>query len=197
MKLHEFSLQFNITPDIKELGVDDWLIYFLVNGGEIVYIGKSSEGGLFGRLRAHQSDKEFTEYFTVNSIQSEADALMLEKGFISIIRPKYNKAEVRVNMQAIRRVIEYVSNIDRPINTERFNKCKPDELLKKATRKQWERAYTSKDAQARQENRRKALNGQKELEKIGYTVSRWVDILPNGTEIGRMRIEIGEGEEIN
>lgn len=70
-------------------------------------------------------------------------------------------------------------------------------LLKKATRKQWERAYTSKEAAARAENRRKALQGQKELEKLGYTVTRWVEKLSNGKEIGRMKITIGDGEEVN
>lgn len=70
-------------------------------------------------------------------------------------------------------------------------------LLKKATRKQWERAYTSKEATARAENRRKALQGQKELEKLGYTVTRWVEKLSDGSEIGRMKITIGDGEEVN
>lgn len=70
-------------------------------------------------------------------------------------------------------------------------------LLKKATRKQWERAYTSKEATARAENRRKALQGQKELEKLGYNVTRWVEKLPDGTDIGRMKITIGDGDEVN
>jgi hypothetical protein len=70
-------------------------------------------------------------------------------------------------------------------------------LLKKATRKQWERAFTSKETAAKEENRRKAMQGQKELEKLGYTVTRWVDTLPDGSQIGRMKIEIGEGEEVN
>jgi hypothetical protein len=70
-------------------------------------------------------------------------------------------------------------------------------LLKKATRKQWERAYTSKEKHAREENRRKALQGQKELEKLGYNVTRWVEKLPNGSEIGRMKITIGDGDEVN
>lgn len=70
-------------------------------------------------------------------------------------------------------------------------------LLKKATRKQWERAYTSKETTAKAENRRKALQGQKELEKLGYTVTRWVDTAPDGSQIGRMKITIGDGEEVN
>lgn len=70
-------------------------------------------------------------------------------------------------------------------------------LLKKSTRKQWERAYTSKEATARAENRRKALQGQKELEKLGYNVTRWVEKLPDGTDIGRMKITIGDGDEVN
>lgn len=66
--------------------------------------------------------------------------------------------------------------------------------LKKATRKQWERAYTSTTQEARDENYRKALEGQKELEKLGYLVKRWVgkafDSKGNEFEVGRMEITI-------
>ena len=66
--------------------------------------------------------------------------------------------------------------------------------MKKLTRKQWERAYTSTTKEARDENYRKALEGQKELEKLGYMVKRWVDRVrdSNGKEfeVGRMEITI-------
>lgn len=70
-------------------------------------------------------------------------------------------------------------------------------LLKKATRKQWERAYTSKDASAKEDNRKKAMQGVKELEKLGYNITRWVEDIPGGGKIGRMKIEIESGGEVN
>lgn len=109
MKLSEFCTQFNLSPDVKTVGVDEYLIYFLICQGQIVYVGKSSEGGLSGRLRTHQADKEFDSYFTVNGIPDEAHALELEKGFISLLRPQYNKADVRMNIRAIQKVIQYVT----------------------------------------------------------------------------------------
>ena len=115
MKLSEFCNQFGVSPNIKEIGIDEYLVYFLVSGYDIVYVGKSSEGGLFGRLKAHQVDKDFDAYFVINNIESDQTALELEKGFISLLRPKYNKAEARVNIKAIQRVIHYVTSLP---NTE-------------------------------------------------------------------------------
>lgn len=42
MKLSEFCAQFNLSPDVKTVGVDEYLIYFLICRGQIVYVGKSS-----------------------------------------------------------------------------------------------------------------------------------------------------------
>jgi hypothetical protein len=70
-------------------------------------------------------------------------------------------------------------------------------LLKKATRKQWERAFTSRETDAKETNKKKAFSGIRQLEKMGYTVTRWVEDLPGGEKIGRMKISIGDGEEVN
>jgi hypothetical protein len=110
MKVSEFSAQFNIEANLKSVDDDPYLLYFLVKDGAIVYVGKSNEFGFSGRLRSHKADKDYDSYFTMNSISNEAQALELEKGFISLIRPEYNKAEKAVNMRAIRALIQYVTS---------------------------------------------------------------------------------------
>jgi len=109
MKVSEFSAQFNIQANLKSVNDDPFLLYFLVKDGVIVYVGKSNEFGFSGRLRSHKADKEYDSYFTMNGISNEAQALELEKGFISLIRPECNKAEKAVNMRAIRALIQYVT----------------------------------------------------------------------------------------
>ena len=109
MKVSEFSIQFNIGADLKSVDDDPFLLYFLVRSEVIVYVGKSNEFGFSGRLRSHKADKDYDSYFTMNGISNEAQALELEKGFISLIRPEYNKADKAVNIKAIRALIQYVT----------------------------------------------------------------------------------------
>lgn len=99
-----------MSPDVKSVTIDEYLIYFLIDDDAIVYIGKTTEGGLFGRLRDHQKDKRFDSYFVIANIEADEHAIQMERGFISLIRPKYNKAESRVNMQAIMKVIKYLTS---------------------------------------------------------------------------------------
>lgn len=114
MKYGDFCNQFNIAPDIKRPGIDDYLVYFLLDGETVVYVGKTSDVGLYSRIKSHQQDKQFDGFFTINRIPTEEEALILESGFISIIRPRYNKADAKVNILAIRAVIEYIAHANRP-----------------------------------------------------------------------------------
>jgi hypothetical protein len=130
MKYSDFCNQFNFAPSIKRPGIDDYLVYFLLDGDIIVYIGKSSEVALYSRIKAHQQDKQFDGFFSINRIPSEGEALELESGFISIIRPKYNKADNKVNIVAIQAVIEYIAHINRP--TSRVDGDESFDIIKAA-----------------------------------------------------------------
>lgn len=110
MRYVEFCSQFNTMPQVRRTDGEQFLVYFLMLGDTIVYVGKSSESGVFSRLKSHQQDKEYDSYFVINGLESDAEAMEIEKGFISLIRPKYNKADARVNLRAIMKVINLVTS---------------------------------------------------------------------------------------
>ncbi len=66
-------------------------IYFLILGRDIVYVGKSTNGG-FDRIGAHlkYSDKEFDSYNTIPCPEDEL--ALLETEYIIKFNPKYNKS---------------------------------------------------------------------------------------------------------
>jgi hypothetical protein len=60
-------------------------IYFLMNGWELIYVGKTNH--LANRIKAH--DKEFNSIFFLSVESWEQD--VLEQIYISMYYPKYNK----------------------------------------------------------------------------------------------------------
>lgn len=64
-----------------------YFVYFLMSGGEIVYVGKSKD--LYTRLDQHLYDKCF-EYVLVAEFRSEYAMNESERKMISFFRPKYN-----------------------------------------------------------------------------------------------------------
>lgn len=93
MNIKEFSDNFGDQD--HQIFVNFWLIYFLVDrSGEIVYVGKSSNSGLGKRLLSHGKSKDFASYFIQSGPKDEKEAYKLEGAFISLLRPKYNKANL-------------------------------------------------------------------------------------------------------
>lgn len=90
MNTIEFQNQFG-EQQIKTF-VNSWCIYFLCHNNEIVYVGKSSLGGVWSRLKSHRRNKVFDSYFVIDSIKTENEALRMEGAFISALNPKYNVA---------------------------------------------------------------------------------------------------------
>lgn len=68
-------------------------IYFLMNGDELVYIGKTTK--LADRLTSHNGDtmnkKEFDSIFFL-PIEKNWELDVLERCYIEMYKPKYNKA---------------------------------------------------------------------------------------------------------
>lgn len=95
MKTEDFFSQFG-NQKIMTLD-DDWIVYCLVFEGSIVYIGKSSKSGFWGRIREHNKRKQFDSYFIIDSVDLESDALKLEGGLIALINPKYNKSGLKAD----------------------------------------------------------------------------------------------------
>lgn len=61
-------------------------IYFLVDAGEVVYVGQTSEG--IKRISCHIKDKKFEEVFIIPTPQDRLDDV--EWDFIYKYQPKYN-----------------------------------------------------------------------------------------------------------
>ena len=112
MKLSRFEQQFPFKISLRKIAESPWLIYFLVDDDAIVYVGKSSEAGLRGRIGSHLQDKTFTAFFTIDNFSSEIDALRIESGFISLLRPKYNTASTEIDISAIGGLINFINKID-------------------------------------------------------------------------------------
>jgi len=90
---------------------DYWIVYFLVNASsEIVYVGKTSSTRLGGRLRQHRTTKQFSSYFTKAGPQTEQEAYDLEGAFISMIRPKYNRANRSIAVKEMRYLCDWISS---------------------------------------------------------------------------------------
>ena len=89
---------------LKTKGIDKF-IYFLIDKGEIVYIGKSN-GRLLCRINSHLKDKEFdnVKYLSVNSIN---ELNRVESELISNHKPKYNKLNVnnKINLSSTVKMI--------------------------------------------------------------------------------------------
>lgn len=78
-----------------------YVLYFLLQENEIVYIGKSDTKNYLGRIRSHKKNKQFDCYHVMPLDMNERDALSFETGLISSIRPIYNKRDCFVQLNAI------------------------------------------------------------------------------------------------
>jgi len=74
---------FDLGPYVEISG-----IYFLIQGDDIVYIGKSNDC-MVERIRDHYKDKSFNEVRMYPMIKL-ADIFILETFLITTIKPKYN-----------------------------------------------------------------------------------------------------------
>jgi hypothetical protein len=82
--------QVTIEAVIKETRRNrNCFIYFLVNDGNLVYVGKSNNG-ILGRINSHIKDKDFDSAYYV-AISSEELLDEYERKYIVKYKPKYNK----------------------------------------------------------------------------------------------------------
>jgi hypothetical protein len=109
MKLSRFEQQFPFKISLRKINETPWLIYFLVKGENIVYVGKSSESGLSGRLSSHKAEKDFDRFFIIDNIESEAKALKIETGFICLLKPAYNVQSTEIDIPAINSLMEFIN----------------------------------------------------------------------------------------
>lgn len=117
MNVFEFGRNFGH----EELQVFEnfWLVYFLVDEkDEIVYVGKSSSTRFGERLRSHCKNKNFSRYFIKTGPRDEVEAYNLEGAFITLLRPKYNKANTAISAVEIKSLHEWLTGemkADRPL----------------------------------------------------------------------------------
>ena len=73
--------------DLYEYSMIPSCIYFLIDSGEIVYVGQSTNLAL--RLNQHKNDKSFNRILYMPIESNRLDEV--ERFFIEILEPKYNK----------------------------------------------------------------------------------------------------------
>ena len=83
-----FNVDFPATIGFSVYYIEDSIT------GEVLYIGKSSDGCLSGRIRKHRNSKIFDNtainiYVYVS--KTEVDSLILEQYMIAMFQPRYNK----------------------------------------------------------------------------------------------------------
>lgn len=93
MNFLDFKQQTDLNLYVYANTPNCYLVYLLLRAGEIVYIGKSDDSNLFGRIRSHRKNKDFDQYAIIETMLTEEDCLSLESGLISFIRPEYNKRD--------------------------------------------------------------------------------------------------------
>jgi hypothetical protein len=64
-------------------------VYFLIRGAKVVYVGQSVNVG--ARLSAHRADADKLFDYGVFLPLPESDLLRVEKAFIRLLRPEYNR----------------------------------------------------------------------------------------------------------
>ena len=69
------------------------MIYFLLNKGNVVYIGKTRN--IKQRLSQHRKNKTFDNYLTMNASQEELREYKLIKRF----KPKYNGSRISLKKE--------------------------------------------------------------------------------------------------
>jgi excinuclease UvrABC nuclease subunit len=72
---------------LRELDLDSFCgVYFLCDGDEVVYVGKSLVA--FSRALSHRKTKEFDRVFFLRT--PESDLLAIERQFIESLKPRLN-----------------------------------------------------------------------------------------------------------
>lgn len=108
MKAEDFFKKFG-DQQIISLD-DDWIVYCLIHNGDIVYVGKSSKSGFWGRMKDHKGRKQYDSYFTIDSVELESDALKLEGALITLINPRYNKTNLKADGGQIDFLMSWIEN---------------------------------------------------------------------------------------
>lgn len=112
MKFKELLNQFQIHDKVIRNFAPKGVIYFLVeNDDTIVYVGKSDESNVFGRLAAHKSDKDFNDFSILKTNLAEQELLRLERGLISLIRPRYNQQLTGLDIDSIEFAISFLKSL--------------------------------------------------------------------------------------
>jgi hypothetical protein len=66
-----------------------YVIYFLYDGDNIVYVGKSRD--VDARIRAHNSSKKIFDSYSLYEVLEESSMDIIERYFINKYLPKYNQ----------------------------------------------------------------------------------------------------------
>lgn len=106
MTIFEAKQQLHLDIHIFQPASERYVIYFLLDNHEIVYVGKSSDKGYLNRIRNHRKDKVFDSYAIATTNLTETKCLEFETSLISLIQPKYNKKDSFFN---INRIVQGVS----------------------------------------------------------------------------------------
>ena len=114
------------------------LVYFLINGSEIVYVGKTTMG--ISRVLSHCGTKEFDSYFTIDCDHEKLDET--ESNYIYKFEPRYNislpentkfisrnklKKQYRVDGHAMRKVMALYSV--KPTSLDCYSRDEIDKAL--------------------------------------------------------------------
>ena len=117
MQIEELKqrIVYNVQRSIKPS--KGFVVYFLSKAGVIVYIGKSSARGYARRVEAHKQSKDFDRVDVMCVSDSESKTLDVEKGLISMYRPKYNIMHCYTDLTAIDRALSILKE-KAPIRSE-------------------------------------------------------------------------------
>lgn len=97
MNLKEFKekIGFEITP-IVDAPDKQYVIYFLIKGDIIVYVGITSFDRIKTRLSEHRKDKDFNSFSFFNTFSDRQGSHHIERYLIRELNPKYNKTNVNM-----------------------------------------------------------------------------------------------------
>ena len=84
----ELNVILSNKRDAKSLLEEEYSVYFLIEGEEIIYIGKSTN--YQNRLHQHKIDKEFDSFY-VHSCKNRSEMEILEFKMIAKYKPILNK----------------------------------------------------------------------------------------------------------
>ncbi len=98
MNIFDAKQQFYLDLHFFSPVSEKYVIYFLLDNNEVVYVGKSSDDRYMGRIRKHRKDKLFDSYAVAATNLTERQCLEFETSLISLMQPKYNKKDSFFNL---------------------------------------------------------------------------------------------------